>query len=275
MNAPSLVTGDGTLGARAALTGVFPADGARRGLSSQDRDCPRCAAESDCSPGQRPCARDDGGPDPRRRARERSRSELTPITTRPSRSSARDWTQLTMFYDFSEHWRHLRTTNPIESSFATVNLRTRVTKGAGSKRRRSRWPQAARCRPRGGVPAQADRPSRVALAGGAPRDRRHRGRVAAALAPLQRPCSSSPTSSSARRFEDGVRVNAAGNDEMLDEKVAAWASSRRVIHLQHFDPGLQRCCGWLRRRYALARIPEQRIGTLVGWRPGRSGELEA
>jgi putative transposase len=33
----------------------------------------------------------------------------------------------------SEHWRHLRTTNPIESSFATVKLRTRVTKGAGSK----------------------------------------------------------------------------------------------------------------------------------------------
>lgn len=30
-------------------------------------------------------------------------------------------------------WRHLRTTNPIESSFATVKLRTRVTKGAGSK----------------------------------------------------------------------------------------------------------------------------------------------
>ncbi len=38
------------------------------------------------------------------------------------------------FYDFpAEHWRHLRTTNPIESSFATVKLRTRVTKGAGSK----------------------------------------------------------------------------------------------------------------------------------------------
>ena len=33
----------------------------------------------------------------------------------------------------AEHWRHLRTTNPIESSFATVKLRTKVTKGAGSK----------------------------------------------------------------------------------------------------------------------------------------------
>ena len=46
----------------------------------------------------------------------------------------RDWTPLTAYYAFpAEHWRHLRTTNPIESSFATVKLRTRVTKGAGSK----------------------------------------------------------------------------------------------------------------------------------------------
>jgi transposase-like protein len=34
----------------------------------------------------------------------------------------------------AEHWRHLRSTNPIESSFATVKLRTKVTKGAGSKK---------------------------------------------------------------------------------------------------------------------------------------------
>ena len=31
----------------------------------------------------------------------------------------------------AEHWQHLRTTNPIESTFATVKLRQRVTKGAG------------------------------------------------------------------------------------------------------------------------------------------------
>ena len=33
----------------------------------------------------------------------------------------------------AEHWKHLRTTNPIESTFATVRLRTRVTKGPGSR----------------------------------------------------------------------------------------------------------------------------------------------
>jgi transposase-like protein len=41
---------------------------------------------------------------------------------------------LLTFYDFpAEHWRHIRTTNPIESTFATVRLRTRKTKGAGSR----------------------------------------------------------------------------------------------------------------------------------------------
>ena len=38
------------------------------------------------------------------------------------------------FYDFpAEHWLHLRTTNPIESVFATVRLRTVKTKGCGTR----------------------------------------------------------------------------------------------------------------------------------------------
>lgn len=38
------------------------------------------------------------------------------------------------FYDFpAEHWVHIRTTNPIESTFATVRLRTKRTKGCGSR----------------------------------------------------------------------------------------------------------------------------------------------
>ncbi len=45
-----------------------------------------------------------------------------------------DQEQLLAFYDFpAEHWIHLRTTNPIESTFATVRLRTKVTRGAGSR----------------------------------------------------------------------------------------------------------------------------------------------
>jgi transposase-like protein len=42
---------------------------------------------------------------------------------------------LMTFYDFpAEHWKHLRTTNPIESTFATIRLRHRRTKGSGSRR---------------------------------------------------------------------------------------------------------------------------------------------
>jgi transposase-like protein len=41
---------------------------------------------------------------------------------------------LLAFYDYpAEHWMHLRTTNPIESAFATVRHRTKVTKGPGSR----------------------------------------------------------------------------------------------------------------------------------------------
>ena len=41
---------------------------------------------------------------------------------------------LLTFYNFpAEHWKHLRTTNPIESTFATVRLRTNKTKGCGSR----------------------------------------------------------------------------------------------------------------------------------------------
>jgi transposase-like protein len=47
---------------------------------------------------------------------------------------AKDRDELLAFYDFpAEHWKHLRTTNPIESVFATVRLRHKRTKGSGSR----------------------------------------------------------------------------------------------------------------------------------------------
>lgn len=46
----------------------------------------------------------------------------------------KDREALLAFYDFpAEHWMHIRTTNPIESVFATVRLRTDKTKGSGSR----------------------------------------------------------------------------------------------------------------------------------------------
>lgn len=46
----------------------------------------------------------------------------------------KDRDELLAFYDFpAEHWVHLRTTNPIESTFATVRLRTKRTRACGSR----------------------------------------------------------------------------------------------------------------------------------------------
>jgi putative transposase len=48
---------------------------------------------------------------------------------------AKDREVLLAFYDFpAEHWKHLRTTNPIESTFATIRLRHRRTKGNGTRK---------------------------------------------------------------------------------------------------------------------------------------------
>src|SRR5262249_22599984 len=47
---------------------------------------------------------------------------------------AKDRHSLLTFYDFpAEHWEHIRTTNPIESTFSTVRLRTAKTRGCGSR----------------------------------------------------------------------------------------------------------------------------------------------
>jgi len=136
-NEPRLVVGDGALGTWAALRDVYP--GARR----QGCWVHAIANVLDCLP---------------KRLQPRAKTMLHEIMEAPTRADAalalerfrdefeakypkaiakleRDWKHLTAFYDFpAEHWRHLRTSNAIESSFATVKLRTRVTKGAGSKK---------------------------------------------------------------------------------------------------------------------------------------------
>ena len=70
-----------------------------------------------------------------RKALERFRDEFDAKYPKAVAKLDKDSDTLTAFFDFpAEHWRHLRTTNPIESSFAAVKLRTKVTKGAGSKK---------------------------------------------------------------------------------------------------------------------------------------------
>ena len=68
------------------------------------------------------------------KARQRFENLLVEKYPKATECLVKSWPELTTFYHYpAAHWVSLRTTNPIESSFATVKLRTKVTKGAGSK----------------------------------------------------------------------------------------------------------------------------------------------
>lgn len=55
---------------------------------------------------------------------------------RAFKSLEKDLNELLTFFEFpAEHWKHIRSTNVIESTFSTLRLRQRVTKGAGSRRK--------------------------------------------------------------------------------------------------------------------------------------------
>jgi putative transposase len=137
MAAPLLAVGDGHLGLWAALRDVYP--------ETQEQRCwkHKIANVLDKLP---------------KRLQPRAKELLHDIMYAPDRESAlkdmslfsreygarypkavetltKDQDRLLTFLDFpAEHWLHLRTTNPIESSFATVKARTRKTKGAGSRK---------------------------------------------------------------------------------------------------------------------------------------------
>jgi len=135
MRAPVVAVGDGALGLWAALRDVFPTTRHQRDWVHKLANVLGCL----------PAAVQAG-----------ARKALTEIRDAPDRDHAvraievfaRDYgvkwpkavakitdaEELLTFFDFpAEHWLHLKTSNPIESTFATVRLRTRVTKGPGSK----------------------------------------------------------------------------------------------------------------------------------------------
>jgi len=136
MRAPVVAVGDGALGFWAALRDVWPKTRAQRDwvhkLGNVLDKLPR-------------------GLQPRVKAalhevmyaetREQGRQAITRFAAeygakypKAVTTLEQDAEALLTFFDFpAEHWKHLRTSNVIESPFATVRLRQRVTKGAGSR----------------------------------------------------------------------------------------------------------------------------------------------
>jgi putative transposase len=133
--APVLAVGDGALGFWGALRDVFPSTREQRCWVHKTANC------LDAMP---------------KRVQPEAKAAIAAIYGAETRADAlvavqafterfAEWPKATAkitgeldtllaFYDFpAEHWLHLRTTNPIESTFATVRLRTKVTKGAGSR----------------------------------------------------------------------------------------------------------------------------------------------
>jgi transposase-like protein len=137
MVAPVLAIGDGNLGFWAALRDVYPETKKQRCWKH------KIANVLDKLP---------------KRLQARAKEQLHEIMYAPDRESAleeiaifkqefgtryakavetltKDQDRMLTFLDFpAEHWLHLRTTNPIESTFATVKARTKKTKGAGSRK---------------------------------------------------------------------------------------------------------------------------------------------
>lgn len=136
MRAPVLAVGDGALGFWKALTEVFPDTRAQRCWVHRTANVLDSLPKS-AQPGAKKAIQDIYNAEDKQHAQ-------TAIKTfaqlygakypKVVRKVTDDQEQLLAFFDFpAEHWIHLRTTNPIESTFATVRLRTKVTKGAGSR----------------------------------------------------------------------------------------------------------------------------------------------
>ena len=119
MQAPVVAVGDGALGLWAALRDVFPATRHQRDWVHKLANVLGCLPKA-VQAGAR-----------------KALVEIRDYGTKWPKAVAKitdDTQELLCFFDYpAEHWGHLKTSNPIESTFSSVRLRTRVTKGPGSK----------------------------------------------------------------------------------------------------------------------------------------------
>ena len=134
--APELAVGDGALGFWKALAEVFPTTRAQRCWMHKTGNVLNCFPKN-----KHPVVKTDihqiwmaDTRDAANKAFEAFVAKYEAKYPKAVQCLAKDRDELLAFYDFpAEHWQHLRTTNPIESTFATVRLRHRRTKGSGTR----------------------------------------------------------------------------------------------------------------------------------------------
>jgi putative transposase len=136
MRAPVVMVGDGALGLWRALEEVFPATRQQRDWVHKTANVLACLPKAVQAGARKALAeiRDAPDRDHARRAIEAFAGDYGVKWPKAVAKITDDADELLCFFDFpAEHWQHLKTSNPIESTFSTVRLRTRVTKGPGSK----------------------------------------------------------------------------------------------------------------------------------------------
>ncbi|UKY47564.1 IS256 family transposase [Streptomyces inhibens] len=136
MRAPVLAVGDGALGFWNALNEVFPETRHQRCWVHKTANCLDGLPKS-AQPAAKKAIQDIYNAEDKEHAAAAVKAFAKQYGAKFPKAVKKivdDGDELLAFYDFhAEHWIHLHTTNPIESTFATVRLRTKVTKGAGSR----------------------------------------------------------------------------------------------------------------------------------------------
>ena len=136
MRAPVLAIGDGALGFWGALREVFPETREQRCWFHKIANV-LAALPKSAHPGAKKALAQIWNAEDKRHALDAVKAFEAAYGAKYPKAVAKitdDVEHLLAFYDFpAEHWIHLRTTNPIESTFATVRHRSKVTKGPGSR----------------------------------------------------------------------------------------------------------------------------------------------
>lgn len=136
MRAPVLAVGDGALGFWGALREVFPTTREQRCWVHKTANV-LAALPKSAHPGAKKHLAEIWNAEGKSHALDAARAFEAAYGAKFGKATTKVTGELEVllaFYDFpAEHWQHLRTTNPIESTFATVRHRTRVTRGPGSR----------------------------------------------------------------------------------------------------------------------------------------------